>query len=127
MSSGFFLPFFGRDKDFHFSTILLNKSIQCKDIEKVKNKIKYSNIKCVLSHFSHVLLCDHMDYSHTGSSVHGIFQARILEWVAVPSSRGSSRPRDQIQVSVSSALACGFFTTWKVVKSTTWEAPKQNR
>ena len=39
------------------------------------------------------------DYSPLGSSVHGILQARILEWVAVPSSRGSSQPRDQIQVS----------------------------
>ena len=38
-------------------------------------------------------LCDPMDYSPI-SSVHGIFQARILEWVAVPSSRGSSQHRD---------------------------------
>ena len=35
-------------------------------------------------------LCDHMDYSPLGSSVHGILQARTLEWVAIPSSRGSS-------------------------------------
>ena len=35
-------------------------------------------------------LCDPMDYSPPGSSVHGILQARILEWVAMPSSRGSS-------------------------------------
>ena len=40
-------------------------------------------------------LCDLMDCSLPGSSVHGILQARILEWVAVPSSRGSSPPRDQ--------------------------------
>ena len=40
-------------------------------------------------------LCDPMDCSLPGSSVHGIFQARILEWVAVPSSRGSSQPRDR--------------------------------
>ena len=40
-------------------------------------------------------LCDPMDYSPPGSSVQGLLQARILEWVAVPSSRGSSRPRDQ--------------------------------
>ena len=39
-------------------------------------------------------LCDPMDYSLPGSSIHGILQARILEWVALPSSRGSSRPRD---------------------------------
>ena len=39
-------------------------------------------------------LCDPMDCSLTGSSVHGILQARILEWVAMPFSRGSSQPRD---------------------------------
>ena len=38
--------------------------------------------------------CDPMDYSLPGSSVHGILQARILEWVAIPFSRGSSQPRD---------------------------------
>ena len=40
-----------------------------------------------------------MDCNPPGSSVHGIFQVRILEWVAIPSSRGSSQPRDQTQVS----------------------------
>ena len=50
---------------------------------------------CVLSHFSGVQLCDPMDCSLPGSSAHGMLQARILEWVAMPSSRGSSRPRDQ--------------------------------
>ena len=44
------------------------------------------------------------------SSVHGILQARILEWVAVPSSRGSSHPRNQIRVSHGSCIARGFFT-----------------
>ena len=39
-------------------------------------------------------LCDSMDGSQLGSSVHGILQARMLEWVAVPFSRGSSQPRD---------------------------------
>ena len=39
-------------------------------------------------------VCDHMDYSFPGSSIHGILQAIILEFVAMPSSRGSSRPRD---------------------------------
>ena len=43
-----------------------------------------------------------------GSSVHGILQAKILEWVAMPSSRGSSQPRDQTHVSV---LAGRFFVT----------------
>ena len=48
-------------------------------------------------------LCDPMDL------VHGILQARILEWVAFPFSRGSSQPRDQTQVS---HIAGGFFTSW---------------
>ena len=44
-------------------------------------------------------LCDLMDCSPPGSSVRGIFQARILEWVAIPFSRGSSWPRDQTRIS----------------------------
>jgi len=44
---------------------------------------------------SHPTLFDPMDCGPPGSSVHGILQTRILEWVAVPSSRGSSKPRDQ--------------------------------
>ena len=51
-------------------------------------------------------LCDPMDCSPPGSSVHGILQARILEWFAMPSSRGSSQPRDRTQVS---HIADGFF------------------
>ena len=43
-------------------------------------------------------LCDRKDYSSPGSSAHGALQARTLEWVAIPSSRRSSRPRDQSQV-----------------------------
>ena len=42
-------------------------------------------------------------------TVHGIFQVKILEWVAFPFSRGSSQPRDQTQVS---RIAGGFFTSW---------------
>ena len=44
-------------------------------------------------------LCNPMDYSLPGFSVHGIFQARVPEWVVISFSRGSSRPRDQTQVS----------------------------
>ena len=50
--------------------------------------------KCELSHFS-LTLGDPMDCSLSGSSVHGISQARILEWVAISLSRGTSRSRDQ--------------------------------
>ena len=46
-----------------------------------------------------VWLCNPMDSSLPGSAVHGIFQARILEWAAISFSRGSSQPRDRIRVS----------------------------
>ena len=49
-------------------------------------------------------LCDPMDYI-----VHGILQARILEWVTFPFSRKSSQPRDQIQVS---HITGGFLISW---------------
>ena len=46
------------------------------------------------SHQLHLTLCDPMDCSSPGSSVHGISQARILEWVAISFSRGPSQPKD---------------------------------
>ena len=51
-------------------------------------------------------LCNPMDCSLPGSSVRGILQAKIPEWVAIPFSRGSSQPRDRTQVS---HIADGFF------------------
>ena len=62
---------------------------------------------CALTQ-SCLTLCDHMDCSLPGSSVHGIFQARKLDRVAISYSRGSSRPRDQIPIS---CIAGRFFTT----------------
>ena len=53
-------------------------------------------------------LCDPVDYNPPGNSVHGILQARILKWVAMPFSRGSSQPRDQTLVS---CIAGRFFTS----------------
>ena len=50
-------------------------------------------------------LCDPMDCSLPGSSVRGILQVKILEWVAIPFSKGSSQPRDQTQLS---HIAGGF-------------------
>ena len=64
------------------------------------------NIQCVCLVVQLCLtLCDPMACSPPGSSVHGISQARILEWVVISSSRGSSQPRDLTHSS------CGFFTT----------------
>ena len=54
--------------------------------------------------FSRVQLCNCMDYSPPGSSVHGILQARILEWVAMPSSRGSSQSRNLTHTSSVSCI-----------------------
>ena len=47
---------------------------------------------------SYLTLCDPVDCNPSGSSVHGVLHARILEWVDIPFSRGSSRPRDRTQV-----------------------------
>ena len=59
-------------------------------------------------------LCDPMNCSLPGSSIHGILQARILEWVAMPSSRGSSRPEIKL-LSLSSPALAG--TTWEAFYS----------
>ena len=60
-------------------------------------KTKYMFLGLVIQ--SCPILCDPMNCSPLGSSVHGILQARMLEWVAIPSSRGSSWPRDWTCVS----------------------------
>ena len=62
-------------------------------------------------------VCDSMNCSLPDSSIHGILQARVLEWVAMPSSRRSSQPRNRTCVSYISCTAGEFFTT-----SATWEA-----
>ena len=54
-------------------------------------------------------LCDPMDCSRPGSSLHGILQARTLEWFAISFSRGSSQPRDQTRVS---CIAGKRFNLW---------------
>ena len=59
-------------------------------------------------------LYDPMDCSLPGFSVHGIFQARILEQIAISSSKGSSRPRVQTCISCVSCIARGFFVAWAI-------------
>ena len=61
--------------------------------------------------------CDSVVHSLPGSSVHGISQARILLWVAIPFSRGSSWPTDWIQVSCVSCISGGLFTHWAIGKT----------
>ena len=69
-----------------------------------ENKPEEKPLRCLI-------LCDPMDYT-----VYGILQARILEWVDAPFSRGSSQPRDQSQVS---HIAGWFLTSWA-----TWQAQR---
>ena len=69
----------------------------------------YSQIKWSELAQSCLTLCDPMDCSLPGSSVHGIFQARVLEWVVISFSRGSSQPRDRTLVS---RIAGKYFNLW---------------
>ena len=68
--------------------------------------LKMSVIKVLVTQ-SCLTLCNPVDYRPTGSSIHGIFWARILEWVAIRFSRGFSQSKDQTQVS---CIADRFFT-----------------
>ena len=76
---------------------------------------------CMLSCFSCVRLCDPMDYSLSSTSVHEILQARILEWVAMPSSRGSFQPRVQTHISYVSSqhsncfIICLYTRAWQTL------------
>ena len=86
----------------------------CKD----HSEQAYVTSQCAKSLESFQTRCNPLDYREpVGSPVHGILQARILEWVALPSSRGSSLPRHHAISLMSPALAGGFFTT-----SATWKA-----
>ena len=64
-------------------------------------------------------MCGPIDGSPPGSSVHGILQARILEWVAMPCSGGSSRPRDRIAVSYFSCIGRSVITA--VINAGLWD------
>ena len=70
--------------------LLIHKTawINLKNTHKVEESVK------VLVAQSCPTLCNYVDCSPPGSSVHGVFQAKILEWIAISYSRGSSQPRD---------------------------------
>ena len=78
--------------------IYLNETMVAKNLLKI-----LVNVCCILSR---VQL-----FYPPGSSVHGISQARILEWIAISFSKGYSQPRDQNWVFPKSCIAHGFFTT----------------
>ena len=92
------------------------RNAPCLPFEIFRLARHYSNM-CMHTQ-SCLTLCDPMDCSPPGSFVHGISQARILEWVTISFSRGCSWPRDWSHVSYVSALASRFFKHWA-----TWEAP----
>ena len=87
----------------HFSTGLF----VFLDVELYKLFV-YVGCVCLVTQ-SCLTLCDTMDCSPSGSSVHGILQAKILEWIAMPFPRGSFCPRNRTQVS---HIAGRFFTVW---------------
>ena len=70
--------------------------------DRCEQKVKVVTPSCLT-------LCDPMDCRPPSSSVHGILQARILEWVAIAFFKGSSQPKDQTWVSY---IAGRFFTVW---------------
>ena len=97
-----------------------NRMGKTRDLFKKIRDTKQGNISCSEKESeiaqSCSTLCNPMDYSLPGSSGHGIFQARVLEWVAISFSRGSSWPRDRTRVSF---IAGRRFAIWA-----TREAPK---
>ena len=80
--------------------------------------MKGTAVQCNACALSHVQLSyDHMDCSPSGISVHGIFPARILQWVAISSSRGSSQPRGRIQGSCVSWTGRQILYHWTIWKA----------
>ena len=96
-----------------------NKYLSCFKNKKIKGPGKLETIEtsqtrefcCCFVAMLHSILCDLMDCGPLGSSAHGISQARILEWVAIFFSRGSSRPEIEPVPPGSAALSGRFFTT----------------
>ena len=96
-------------KLFLYSYKLLKLKFIIFQVWKLKHNYIILNILEVKVTQSHPTLCDPMDYT-----VHGILQARILEWIAFPFSRSSPQPRDRTHVS---CIAGKFFTSWAI---TSW-------
>ena len=101
----------------------LENSCHCQICKASPNKtslIHRMNLEGV--HAKSLQLCltlsDPVDCSPPGSSVHGILQARLLEWIAMPSSRGSSQPKDQTHVSYTAGRFCTTEPPGKSLAST---------
>ena len=87
--------------------VLVETDCTCNQLKCCRDYI-YQILKVLVVHLC-LTLCDPMDCSPPGSYVHGIVQARILEWVDILFSRGSSQPRDWTWVS---SIAGRLFTVW---------------
>ena len=107
--------------DFFHQEFSYQQSANCMDFNKKSWQMEilyFKDLKCkwnfrarrilACMHAQLLTLCSTLDYGPPGSSVHEILQAKILEWIATSSSRGSSQPRDQTHIS---RIASGFSTT----------------
>ena len=93
-----------------------NKNLK---IKKERKKVYHGSIMYLYAWCSLMSnsLWPHALYSLPGSSVHGILQARILEWVTISYTRGSSRLRDQTPISYTGRQIIYHFTTWEAVEA----------
>ena len=99
----------GREKQWHIPSVLTDTANAVfLPITRSPNSFTPFGDKILVAQ-SGLTLCDPMDYTPPGSSVYEIFQARILEWVAIPFSRGTSQPRDQTWLS---CIAGRFLHCW---------------
>ena len=120
---------------FHFLICTLRIIVTL--VYRVMMRIKWANM-CIFNSVFHTVniqcvmcvclvcppLCNPMDFSPWSSSVHGIFQAIMLEWVATSSSRGSARLRDRTGSPTAPALGGGFFyhwAAWKTLLKLLWD------
>ena len=129
MDSGKFLPFWGPQNTFRLfapfrsrlpnltDKIVGNLGVSSLWSHHVERKVKHRNLlvlHCALSLSSVQLFATPQTVAWQAPLSMGILQARILDWIAMPSCRGSSQPRDQTQVSY---IAVGFFIVWATRKA----------
>ena len=88
---------------------LLTSSISTRWSKTLLDNYYYRLNSLKVKSLSHVQTLDSMDYNLPGSSIHGVLQARVLEWVAISFPRGSSWPRERTQVS---CIVGRHFTIW---------------
>ena len=98
-------PFqFGKHYPWGWNVVWIDMCFNWKSHTNMKKRNARLPYVCVLSCFSLVWHCDPMDCSLPGSSVHGILQARVLEWVVMSFSRGLSWPKDRTCISFLSCI-----------------------